>query len=197
MAKLYEQFNEDYKTQPEYIPTYAVHLATLTGMRVGELSALTWDCITDEHILINKSEKYDRLTKEYFIDKTKTGKDRFFPLTPQIRDLLDRVKKVEMQNGFICEWIFADKNGRIHAPVISSCAKNKCRQLGISEKGIHTHRRTVNSKMRCNGVSAVVASALLGNNVQVNDECYTYDATSLDEKREIVSKINAEMPLAQ
>lgn len=34
--------------------------------------------------------------------------------------------------------LFADKNGRIHAPVIS-----------FSDKGIHAYRRTVNSKMRC------------------------------------------------
>ena len=39
MQMLFDQIQYDYNNQPEYIPTYAVHMAILTGMRVGELSA--------------------------------------------------------------------------------------------------------------------------------------------------------------
>ena len=39
-------------------------------------------------------------------------------------DSLDKVKKAELQNGYICEWVFANEDGRVHAPVISSCIKN-------------------------------------------------------------------------
>lgn len=190
MDLLYEKFQEDYREQPNYIPTYAVHLASLTGMRVSEVSALTWDCITDSYILIDKSEKYNRPTKEYFIGKTKNGKERIFPVTREIRELLDMVKKVEIQNGYICEWVFANENGRVHAPSISSCIKNKCRQIGIEERGIHALRRTVNSKMRCNGVSATVAASLLGHSEQVNEQYYTFDISTLKQKAEIVSQIS-------
>jgi integrase len=189
MKRLYARFYEDYEKQPEYIPTYAVHLATLTGMRCGEISSLSWDCVTDSYLIIDKSEKYNRIKKEYFIDKTKNGKSRIFPITDEIRELLDAVRKVEMQNGYMCEWVFANKNGRIHAPVISSCSKNKCRQIGITEKGIHAYRRTVNSKMRCNGVSATVAASLLGHTAEVNEQYYTFDVSTLQEKAEIVSNI--------
>lgn len=193
MRMLYERFHEDYKKNPSYIPTYAVELASLTGMRVGEIAALTWDCITKDYIIINKSEKYDRITKEYFIDRTKNGKDRVFPLTDAIRDLLSRVKKVEMQYGYICEWVFANEEGRIHAPVISSCSKNKCRQIGITEKGIHAYRRTVNSQMRCEGVSSTVAASLLGHTEAVNERYYTFDVTNIKEKADIVTQVNKKM----
>jgi integrase len=189
MKRLYARFYEDYEKQPEYIPTYAVHLATLTGFRAGELAGLDWKSVTDSYIIIDKSEKYNRITKEYFIDKTKNGKNRIFPITDEIRELLDAVRKVEMQNGYMCEWVFANENGRIHAPIISSCSKNKCRQIGISEKGIHAYRRTVNSKMRCNGVSATVAASLLGHTAEVNEQYYTFDVSTLQEKAEIVSNI--------
>ena len=197
MSKLYRQFKDDYFKHPNYIPTYAVHLATLTGMRVGEISALTWDCITDKYIIINKSEKYNRITKEYFIDKTKNGKERVFPITNEIKCILEKVKKVEIQNDYICEWVFANENGRIHAPVISSCSKNKCRQIGITEKGIHAYRRTINSKMRCEGVSAVVAASILGHTEEVNDKYYTFDVSSLEEKTMIISRINSEIGIAR
>ena len=190
MQMLYQRFYADYQKHPEYIPTYAVEFATLTGMRAGEISALTWDSITDNYIIIDKSEKYNRIKKEYFIDKTKNKKDRVFPLTDEIRQLLERVKRAEIANGYICEWVFANESGRISAPVISSCSKNKCRQVGIDAKGIHAYRRTLNSKMKCDGVSTTIAAALLGHTTDVNEKYYTYDISSIQEKAEIISKIN-------
>lgn len=170
-----------------------MEFATLTGFRVAEISALKWDSITDEYIIVDKSEKYNRKTKEYYIDKTKNQKERIFPLTTEIKDLLNRVKKAEMKSGYICEWVFANENGRIHAPIISSCTKNKCRQVGITEKGIHAYRKTVNSKMRCNGVSSVVAASLLGHSQEVNEEYYTFDVASLEDKIKVVSTMNKQM----
>lgn len=193
MKKLYEQFYDDYNKKPTYIPTYAVHLASLTGMRVGELSALRWDCITDNYIIINKSEKYDKINKVYYIDSTKNEKSRIFPITPEIMEILHNVKKAELRSGNFCEWVFANENGRVHAPVISSCMKNKCRQADITEKGIHALRRTINSKMRCNGVSAVIAASLLGHTEEVNEKHYTFDITSINKKADIVSKIDKQI----
>lgn len=102
-----------------------------------------------------------------------------------------------MQNGFLSEWVFSNRSGRIHASVISSCSKNKCRQIGISEKGIHAYRRTINSKMRCNGVSSVVAASLLGHSPEVNQKYYTFDVSTIKEKTDIVSNITKNMPIAK
>ena len=190
MKKLYARFQKDYECKPNYIPTYAVELATLTGMRVGELSALKWTDIHETYILISKSEKYDRQEKKYYIDTTKNKEERTVPVSDEIRDLLDRVKRAEVRSGYICEWVFANEKGRIHAPIISSCMKNKCRQVGIEEKGIHAFRRTVNSKMRCSGVPATVAASLLGHTEEVNENYYTYDVSSFTEKQRIISLIN-------
>lgn len=195
MKKLYQQFARDYRRKPSYIPTYAVEFATLTGMRAGEISALRWDSIKEgKYILVDQSEKYNRLTKEYFVDTTKNGKERMFPITKEVQDLLDRVKAAEQQSGYLCEWIFADEKGRIHAPTISSCSKNKCRQVCIDEKGIHAYRRTVNSKMRCEGVSAPVAASLMGHTEAVNEQYYTFDISGWEEKAAIMERINEKMP---
>lgn len=190
MNALYQQFEKDYQNQPEYIPTYAVEFATLTGFRVSEISALKWECIKEAYIIVDKSEKYDRKTETYFIGETKNKKARIYPITDEIRTLLNRVKKVEMQYGYISEWVFSNEDGRIHAPIISSCSKNKCRQIGITEKGIHAYRRTVNSKLRCNGVSSLMAAALMGHSKEVNENYYSFDITTMDEKFEMVAKIN-------
>lgn len=189
MELLDSQFQRDYQRNPYYIPTYAVEFAALTGMRVGEIAALSWNDIKEDCIIVRKSEKYDRVTKQYYIDDTKNHKERAFPLTKRIESLLQKVKMAEEKSNCLCEWVFANSGGRIHAPVISSCAKNKCRQVGIKEKGIHAFRRTLNSELRNNGVSASVAASMLGHTEAVNDTYYTFDVSDMNEKRDIIEQI--------
>lgn len=185
--------HQQYKKIPSYIPHYAVELASLTGMRVGEIVALKWEDIHNEkgYFTIQRSEKFNRKTKEYFIDKTKNKKVRNFPLDEKITTLFTRVKKAEFAKGYLCEWIFANEEGRIHAPVVSSCIKNKCKQLRIPDRGIHAFRKTFNSNMRCAGVSEVVAASLLGHSPDVNKNYYTFDTTSLEDKAKIVADAHA------
>lgn len=190
-----EKLHSEYISKPSYIPNYAVEFASLTGMRVGEIVALKWEDIhlgeEAPYFVINKSEKYNRKTKEYFIDKTKNKKVRKFPIDDRIKYFLVELKKVHFKYGFYGEWVFANEEGRVHAPVISSCIKNKCRQLNIIEKGIHAFRKTFNSEMRCSGVSEVIASSLLGHSPQVNREYYTFDTSSMQDKTEIIARIHA------
>ena len=67
VAKVVKKLRSDYKQKPDYIVPYAVELAMYTGMRVGEISALTWDSIKDNVIIINKEEIYDRIENKYYI----------------------------------------------------------------------------------------------------------------------------------
>ena len=193
ISMLNKKCEEDLQDDPFYIPVLAVEFASLTAMRVGEVSALMWEDIGMNEIWIHRSEKFNRKTKEYFIDSTKNKKDRKFPMTPEIQQLLRRIRKIELQAGWFCEWVFSDENGRVHAPVISSCMKNKCRQLKLPDHGIHAWRKTVNSKMRTNGVSSVVAASLLGHSVQVNEKYYTFDVSTFDEKQKIIEDVNKKM----
>lgn len=184
---LSDVLTKDHEKKPNYIPSYAVEFAFMTGMRVGEIAGLSWDNVFDSHILIDKSEKYNQKKKEFYISKTKTGEERVFPMTPRIRELLTTIKKIEMENGWIGKWVFSNENGRIHFNVISSCIKNKCKQCGIQTFGIHACRKTLNSRMRTEGVSSVVAASLLGHSPEVNENYYTFDVTDVDDKSKIVS----------
>lgn len=190
---LYEQFHLDYEKHPDYIPTYAVEFASLTGFRVGEISSLMWKDIQNGMIVVNKSEKYNREKKEYWIGSTKNGKERYMPLTDEIINLLMRIKAVQKKYGFDSEYIFANENGRIHAPVISSCAKNKCKQIGIPYKSIHAYRRTFSSKLKCNGVSTTVVASLLGHTEEVNEQYYTYDITEMQDKHLMVGMVTKDI----
>lgn len=185
----------DHIDKPEYIPSYAVELAMFTGMRAGELAGLRWNRILYDKkiIVIDSSEKYDRATKQYYIDETKTHKIRYFPLTNILIDFFKNLRRVQMEYGYMTEFVFSNENGRVHCRVISNCMRNKCIQLGIDVKSISAIRRTVNSKLKCMGVSSPVAASIMGHTEEVNESNYTYDITGMDYKLDIVSKINEEI----
>ena len=192
MKLLQKQFADDHAAKPNYIPTYAVEFASLTGMRVGEIAALRWDAIKENYIVVDKSEKSNRRKDIFYNNNTKNKKVRFFPMTAEIKKLLHKIYIVEKEYGYLCEWVFANENGRIHAKTISSCIKTKCRQVGIDEKGIHAFRKTLNSNMRCRGVSSTVAASILGHSRMVNEQYYTFDVTGIAEKAKILEEINVE-----
>lgn len=194
MQLLQTQFRKDHENKPNYVPTYAVEFAGLTGMRVAEIAALRWDHIFESNILIEFSEKSNSKKNNFWIEKTKNKKVRNFPMTEEIRQLLKKIKQVEEEYGYFCEWVFADDKGRIHAPRISACAKTKCCQIGVNPigKGIHGYRKTLNSKMRLIGVPCPQAAAMLGHSEEVNRKYYTFDISGDEEKSKIISLINRE-----
>lgn len=168
---------------------YAVEFAFCTGMRVGELSSLRWEDIDYEKntVTIQSSEKHSRLTSEYYISKTKNEKIRVIPLTDDMKDILKRAKKYEVKNNWLSEFVFSGEYGRIHARTISDWMRNNTMTKEFENtKSIHAIRRTINSNMRCSGVPAPVAASILGHTEKVNEENYTYDVTSMEEKLKIL-----------
>ncbi len=185
------QIDKDIEKHPKYIPNYAVKLAECTGMRPGEIAALRWcDVDTKKKVLrICRSEKLNRKTREREIASTKTNRERQFPLVSEISKILDTVKKVEFQNGWIGEFVFQNQNGRVNKECISNCVARRCKQAGIAQKYATAIRKTLNSNLKREGASTSITSALLGNSEQVNNEHYTYDTSGMAEKHDLVEKM--------
>lgn len=191
---LNEQFKKDHENHPGYIPIYALELAALTGMRAGEIVSLKWEDIHGDYIQVRRRESVDKLTGEIRIKTVpKNQKPRPVPLTDAIRDLLSSVRAVEEEKGWLGEYIFTGWAGRITVHQLSSCMKNKCNQIGITTKGINAYRRTVNSLIRAEGLSAEAASAMIGNTVAVNNQYYTFDVTEDGKKHRVLEEVNRYM----
>ena len=82
---------------------------------------------------------------------------------------------------------FLNKNSRVHCRTISDYSRNLCIYMGMEAKSIHALRRTVSSKLQCDGVPRPIVAALLGHTEEENH--YTYDVSSDSVKLELVSKL--------
>ena len=187
------RYERDLKRNPGAIPIYALIFSSLTGMRAGEIAALRWDNVVGDHIIVDTSQKYNPKTKSYYIHRTKNTKIRSFPLTEEIKELLDTIRMVEDELGFLTCFIFSDKDGPMNFRKISSCIKNKCRQVGIETHGIHAYRRTLNSAMASDGVPTSVRASLLGHSREVNEKYYTFDDTTMEDKKAVIEKAGAKL----
>lgn len=193
MAILMDKIRNPKNTNGNQVVYYAIELSFYTGMRVGEIVALRWSDIDFQKrtIRIHAAEVRNHGSKTYEIKSTKNKKIRLFPLTDKIRTLLLEIKDYEFEQGFSGEFVFQDANGRIHTNMVTNAIRSKTNTSEFSSvKSIHTVRRTVNSTLRCSGVSAVVASALIGNTERVNEQHYTYDITDMEEKMRIITESN-------
>jgi integrase len=176
------------ETHPGYLPNYAIELALLTGMRVGEIAVLRWSDIDENVIHIDHSEHrcvYDDKVV-FTIGEPKSNKHREFPLSKPIKELLERIKA----QGIRSEFIFADENGiRYQANAISCACRNRSFEAGLSRVSVHQIRRTVASELRKAGYSAAMVSNLLGHLERTEDEYYIYDTSEFAEKLEAANSL--------
>lgn len=177
---------------PNYMPDYAIELAILTGMRVGEIAVLRWDSITDEYINVDFSEHrldYKDKSCELVIGEPKNHKHRKIPMTAEIKLLLDRLKVLDTydENGFI----FARKDGSRYTGHDISCATaRRASDAGIQKTSIHGIRRTVSSLLRTVLPVRAVAN-MLGHLETTNEMCYNYDISETKEKIIALSQVSS------
>lgn len=178
---------------PLYMADYAIELCMYTGLRVGEVAVLRWDCIKNGELHITQSEHridHKDTASTYEVGKTKNKKERRIPISNELHTLLKRIQLLQQENGISSEYIFADTNGRIIAPTISKAMYRRGSEAGIKAKSIHAIRRTVSSNLRKVLPRATVA-LIMGHTEEVNENHYNYDILTYDEKKQAMNNLVA------
>lgn len=176
---------------PLYMPDYAIELAMLSGMRVGEISVLMWTDIRDGYIYIDRAEQrldYSDRVCEIVIGEPKNRKHRKFPITPEISELFERISKLDIKG----EFIFSRENGeRYKAHDISCAVDRRAKEADIPKTSIHGIRRTVSSFL--NGetnLSRETIANMLGHLPATNERFYDYDITDKNTKIKALSELS-------
>lgn len=179
--KLSKSIDQHIQNHPLYMPDYAIKLAMLTGMRVGEIAALHWSDVDNSYIHIDFSEhRYDYSNRpcELVIGEPKNRKHRVIPLTKDLKTLFSTIRSL----NFPGEFIFSRENGERYTAHDISCATDRrASEAGVKKTSIHGIRRTVSSLLNEKLPQKAVAS-LLGHLESTNERFYNYDVHEDREK---------------
>lgn len=130
-------------------------MALNTGMRSGELYALTWDQIDFEKNLIMVHQAFDSFTKK--IGPTKGRYWRVVPISESLRSFLIELKATSGENEFVLPHSKTWFNGEQAAPL-----KEFLEAVGLRPVKFHTLRACWATQMLANGVSAAVVMRIGG-----------------------------------
>ena len=180
---------------------YAILFSSYTGVRQGEIPSLRWEDIKDTYIHIHSQQNdfYDDNKQKiyYYNDSTKNEKGiskggRKFPITKEIKHILDELKKKQEELGINSEWVFCKENGEWTTTIAYSealrrvCKGDKSRGkegLGLKLCNNHAFRIALNSYVLIPmGYNAVERATLLGHTPEVNMKFYTFDKQSDDDR---------------
>lgn len=138
-------------TDHRFFPIWV--MALMTGMRSGELFALTWTDIDFEACLISVSKQW---TNKCGITPTKTRKTRMVPISPELLLFLkERKLKSEASNVLpkLKEW----ENGEQ-----ALVTREFCQAIGITSVKFHDLRATFITNLLARGVPLAVVMAIVG-----------------------------------
>ncbi len=192
---------DDFAEKPYCVPL-AVLFTFQTGMRIGEIVALKWSDIDFDAKTI-KVCRFERVQQEYTanFETLTTSKhlviecdtkgeygERFVDLTDDALYILQLLKDFYQTEGLQSEWLFVNKEGRIHNRAMDLRIRRYCRMAGIKEKSLHKIRSTYISMLRDAGMSFEKIREEVGHkSVLTTANHYFYDTRDNEENRRILN----------
>lgn len=154
------KIEDEKNTMPQY-PALLFMIAT--GVRYSECAALTWDCVYDGYIEINKSWDHN-YTKDFAKTKTKES-NRKITIDPETQLLLKEIKKrqcLENDLNNALNLVFNYSGVPVKIKTINNTLKKTCKENRIREITCHGLRHTHGSILLYEGVNIKYLSRRLG-----------------------------------
>lgn len=175
------------------IHSLGVLMLMYTGMRIGEAVSLTWDDYDPEHrsLHVHRTETTysdeDGKLRVKVSDSPKTDAgNRFIPVLPELKEVLDRIKKLEPD----AEYILSYRGVRIRAEKIRRKLRNICDSCGLEYRSPHKLRKTFASRLAAEGIPSQIIIDLLGHeDYEVTQRYYIKQYASLEQKEQYMKNV--------
>lgn len=177
----------DYESEDKNFFYYYVIINVLyyTGIRIGELAALTIDDFKEDYLLINKT--YMRIKNKDYIQSPKSNNS--------IRKVILDHETIDLINQYIQIYhpkkvLFKLKGNYLNQQKVRRILKQLGEETRLSEKyDLHPHalRHSHSSNLRKLGFDEYVISKRLGNTPKVSAETYIH--SDFSEQYEVAKKI--------
>jgi integrase len=179
-----DQVNQflEFSSHSRYYPIF--FLAAYTGMRKGEILALTWEDIDFDQSIIYVNKTLYKLTDRYSVDTPKSSNSiREIYFDDEIRNVLKRhrlkQKEEKLKNSRVYDdknLVFAQEDGMyVPPPSANILMKEFIRQSGLPKIRFHDLRHTHATILLQMGVNPKVVSDRLGHSsVQITLDVYSH-----------------------
>lgn len=193
---------DDFAEKPYCVPL-AVLLTFQTGLRIGEVVALKWSDIDYdmktlrvcrfERVQQGYTDNFEELTNcEHIVIECDTKGEfgeRLVDLTDDALYILQLLKDYYKSEQIVSEWLFVNKDGRIHNRAMDLRIRKYCRMIGIQEKSLHKVRSTYISMLRDSGMSFEKIREEVGHkSVLTTANHYFYDTREDEENRRMLNQ---------
>ena len=137
-----------------------VELALATGLRRGELLALTWADIHHTTRVLSVNKSLEETKRGLRLKHTQSGKSRRCTLPQTVMILLPQYdRKGNLHEGLL----FPDEDGNWRKPaLVSQIIARRMKQAGIKNASLHSLRHTHASHLLSNGMPVPAVSARMG-----------------------------------
>lgn len=194
LSAILDELHRKQASTPKFSSIWALELQIIMGLRRGEAPPLEWADISDICITIDK-EQLTCGNEFIVVHHTKNYKDRYFPITNDVRRFLKRLK--EMQDTYYpnSKYLFpADTDsGIITNRAVYFVYQGICEKLGITiskeaVKGPHSFRRNaITDVVNATNGNIILASQLFGNTPDVAMQNY-YTGADLAHAKSVLNE---------
>lgn len=143
--------------------------AAVTGMRMGEVRALTYDKIVDGCIRVNEN-----ITDGNILKDTKNGEERLIPIPEMLKKELDHLAPVN--GGFI--FSLDGYTNPITHHAVNKSLKKRCETVGVEYKSFHSFRAFFNTMLTSSNVNETVVRSVIGHKDEEMTEHYFHLETA-------------------
>lgn len=189
-----KELHERETTSPKRSAPWALEMQLIIGSRRGEIPPLEITDIHEDYVTIDKEQLYNE-GNYTIVNHTKTHQDRDFPISDDLKDLLERLmarnRKLYSNSKYLFPHTTSDK------PITGNAMYKEyasiCKALGIEKdeniiKGPHSFRRNaITDVVNSTNGNTVLASSIFGNSPEVIRKNY-YTGTDLEIARASLNK---------
>lgn len=166
-----------------------VLLAFQTGLRSGEISALTWENVKDDYISIRKAEvRYKDKNKNYVFEvkdapKTEAGYRNVY-LTPEAKMIIKRIRALNPFN----EYVFYKNGERMKGANFTKKLYRTCNKLGIKKRSLHKARKTYSTKLiDANIPESIIQDQMGHEDIETTKRYYYFNNHGKNEVKNLVT----------
>ena len=173
---------------PRYTSAYMVMTAIYTGMRLGEIAALTWNGIDFMHKTISVNKSYSYVQRELKEPKSKSSKRVI-----AVNDGLLRILQQLWPNGNIM--VFVNSRGELPSSnAVNKTLRKIMDNCGLKKKNFHFHslRHTHVAFLLCQGVDLYAISKRLGHSdltITMKKYAYLMQEYEAEQNKSIATKL--------